>query len=748
VKRGNTALKRVVSVASVAAMAIAGAVVAAPAASAALPTTTDVVRAQPIANADQIGVNGNKLAAGTGLGTTYSGLPATAGTGNVPTVTAGVKSQRISNLQVKIPASNGTKPWELGESITVTLPADVKFNGTPSVGISTSAVALGDLSTKITAAAISPVEGAQSPQYTATVSGNVLTIRFTADAAASPAAVTAGSGYVVTVGGIYVDVADTFVGSDAPIWADVATATTDTPGPAVATAVGSTTLGYVSGLSVDAAGSYAANAKTITVPDITLTENVKAALAATGYTLTVSSDPAAPAATPLAVTNLGKFTVSGSTSSAPAAATAAAASGTTAVVVTPTAIDNNAIETVTLSGLQVKNVPDDAKIVVTLTDPSGAAINQQAVHTGATASAFSFTPDQFVKASVTIASEVNPPRTAGNNRYETASLIAQEGTWSRTAVVLANGLDVKSGVDALSANFLAGAKTAPILLTDSSDTLPTATQLALTRLFSGQTGDLTIYVLGKTDSVSQAAQDSALAVVKAAASSAAKVTVVNVAGNNRYETSAAVVGNASSAVRSYDLGAGSFKTAFLASGIVNADALAAGGFSAGAGIPVLLVADGAKALDESVAKAITDQHIGQVVVLGSTDRVSDEVVAQLKDKLGVSNVVRKAGTDRFITAADVNTMAFKAAPDGLGLALADDTAYLANGLGGWADALTVGPLAGQQTAPLLTVPINSLPSATQSFLSTNKANISAIEALGQSDRIADSVITAAQAAIK
>jgi putative cell wall-binding protein len=735
VKRGNTALKRGVGLASAFALAIAGAVVAAPAASAA-PTTTNSVRATPIANADQIGSDGTRLAAPTGLDTTYAELAtAGAGTGNVPTVLAGVKGQRVSDLQIAV-TTVATKTWaKSGDPLTVAL-SGVTFNGTPSVSITAKSVDAATLNTQVNAdEAGTPV--ALGTTVSATVDST------TGDLEISPSAdvtfgATAGDVYVVSVKGIYVDVPADFDGSAAANFPIEATVTSPTSGALAA--AGDTAIGYVTPFSVTSTGSYAANAKTTTLPDVTVTELVKKAFKDSAtYDLTVTSDPAAPASAPLKLSGTPSVSTTG-TSGFEATASAPTAGPITVTASAGVKAPSDAnIEAFTVSGVTVENVPAGAKLIVTLTDPAGEFTN---------AGTFSYTPAQSDLPKTTIGSEVNPPRLAGTNRYDTAAKIAQAGNWSGSAVVLANGIDVKQGVDALSANFLAGAKNAPVLLTDSSSTLPQATQLALTRLFSGKDGSLTIYVLGKTDSVSQAAQDSAMAIVKAAAKSTAKITVTSVAGDNRYETSAAVVAQAASSVRSYDLGQGAYKTAFLASGQTNADALAAGGFSAGAGIPVLLVADAAKALDGSVAKAITDQHIGQVIVLGSTDRVSDDVVTQLKDQLGVANVVRKAGTDRFITAADINTMAFKAAPDGLGLTLTGQTAYLASGLAGWPDALTVGPLAGQQKAPVLTVPVSSLPAAASTFLSTNKANINAIEALGQSDRIADSVITAAQTAIK
>jgi len=762
VKRGNTALKRVVSVASVAGMALALAVVAAPAASAAVPTDVDSIRATPIADAGWIKDNAliTKVTDYAGSTTPYS----TSKTGAVPVVGVGT-GQDVSSIQLLIPSVASAAAFSAGNSFVVSLSSNATFTGTPTVDISRTPVNTTSLDTKAgwagsnslgtfatEAAASTAAElgvatvNALSSNRNSRISGAVenagqdLKITLNQDdpnTAGSVISTTAAPGYLVTISNVQVTTKDGV-----------------TPGAIDAivndgAANHVTTIGYVSPFTVSIGDSDGyPNAKgDVTLPAVTVAETSKAGFSSTGtYTLTVSGDQADSS---VALGLSGSTTVTTS-----ATVTAGAASYATAgkVSTTLTAADPDKVESLTFSDLKVSGLKAGADVKLTLTAPAQVA-------TVTSKSTWSNTPDAGTNVpSVTVKAMTTPPRLAGDSRYATAADIAVEyraAEGASNAVVLANGIDAKLGIDALAANYLAGAKGAAILLTDSSDTLPQATQDALVTLLKGSAGDsdgnVTIYVMGKTDSVSEAAATRAQFVAEAAVNSGVTVKTVRLDGDNRYETAAQAVAEAgTTSLGSYNLGSGSLNTAFLASGTVNADALAAGALSAGAGIPVLLT-DGTT-VNDSIAKVIEDQNIKQLIVLGSTDRVSEEVIDSLKADNGVTNVVRVAGTGtlgRYDTAADLNTLAFKAATDGLGLSFggAVVTAYLANGAAGFPDALTVGPLAGLNTNPLLTVPTDELPSSTKAFLTTHDDDIDQVTALGQSDRIEDSVITAAQDAI-
>lgn len=338
------------------------------------------------------------------------------------------------------------------------------------------------------------------------------------------------------------------------------------------------------------------------------------------------------------------------------------------------------------------------------------------------------------------ASATSAARISGASRYATAGAVAVEfatgsdGTVTPVpAVVVANGSTAKAGFDALAANYLAGQLGAPILLTEAT-TLPTATAQALATIAGPST---VIYVMGGTDSVSADVADR-LAAIRGAGGPA--LTVVRVAGKNRYATSAdAAVAKGTPAA--FGLGTGrSLKTAILASGENNADALAAGSLSFGAGIPVLLT--GRDALPDEVAAAIRALGIGQVIVLGGVDRISQGVVDALA-ALGVTSTKRIAGSSRFATSAELYAFA-RAASSAGGLGWADGTGvFLANGYGGFPDALAVGPLAGRSGAALVTVSdMATLPAAVAAFL--KGAGLGSARAVGGTDRVSASVLAQAQ----
>ncbi len=330
-------------------------------------------------------------------------------------------------------------------------------------------------------------------------------------------------------------------------------------------------------------------------------------------------------------------------------------------------------------------------------------------------------------------------RIAGADRYATAALIADRfGT--ANAIVIANGTDAKQGVDALSANDLAGKVGAPILLTQAGS-VPAGTLAAVRAVLAGAS-DPTIYVMGGADSVS----DAVVATIKAAAQSVASgtVSVKRIAGADRYATSALAAAAAGTAgtVRFADGGA-LRSTAILASGQVNADALAAGPVSNAWGLPVLLTTS--DQLPPAVAKAITAGKITQLLVLGDPGRISQTVLDQAA-AAGVRSVQRVAGSDRFATAAKLYTFAFDTMTDSSGNhygATKDGTAYLANGLTGFPDALTVGPLAGSTGGALLTARPGELSPAAGTFLSGHQAAFTTVTALGQPATLSTAVLQAA-----
>jgi putative cell wall-binding protein len=310
--------------------------------------------------------------------------------------------------------------------------------------------------------------------------------------------------------------------------------------------------------------------------------------------------------------------------------------------------------------------------------------------------------------------------------------------------VVANGQDDKQGFDALSGNYLAGQIGAPILLTENG-TLPaeTATAVCATLKASGSAHP-TVYVLGGTDSVSAAV---AAKLAKPCTPALSGVSVVRIAGADRYATSAMIAthdfGPAGSAypnaIGSFALGGTApLRTAILASGETYADALAAGPISAQFHLPVLLTGSGA--LASPVAAAIKDLGIKQVIVLGGPDRVSTQARAALT-ALGI-RIVTVAGADRAETTANLYALARKPIADG-GMGQSGDTVALANGWAGFPDALAAGPYLGRNGYPLLLTQATTLPAVDRTFLTNQAAGLESVFALGREDRISDVVVNQA-----
>lgn len=375
---------------------------------------------------------------------------------------------------------------------------------------------------------------------------------------------------------------------------------------------------------------------------------------------------------------------------------------------------------VTMSGLRVagyvpsgqvgaKAIPAGSSIAITV--KGGAAAVNDAATVGCLtkpgASAFSavIQPSDVYAAQAPLAMAKSASRIGGLNRYDTAARLALDyattpGVSRPQAVVVANGESRKGGFDALSANFLAGQVGAPVLLTQAG-ALPREAAQALRAVLDGAP-QATLYVMGKTDSVSDAVVAQLTAIAKSAVSG--NVTVTRVAGDNRYATSALAADVGTVDAVSFAKGSPQYKTAILASGVVSADALAAGPLSFSAGLPVLLT--GAGSLPKEVSAFLKKAGVQQVFVLGGVDRVSADALAQLRS-LGVKVVKRIAGPNRFATSAELYSFAVAPgsteASDGGGLGWGTGAlAYMANGVTGFPDALAAGPLAGAVKAVLVT----------------------------------------------
>jgi len=277
-------------------------------------------------------------------------------------------------------------------------------------------------------------------------------------------------------------------------------------------------------------------------------------------------------------------------------------------------------------------------------------------------------------------------RISGADRYATAvaaSKLLYPTDDSATDVVVVNGW---ATVDGLTASYLAGLKSAPILYTDTNS-VPDSTAAELDRL-----GATDVWIVGGTNRVSQAQQD---------AWSAAGKTVHRIAGADRYET-AAMVATAD------DQGAP--EQVFIASGTATADALAAGPVAWARNYPILLTEK--DAVPGSTADALADLGTTDRVVLGSTGSVSDAVYT------GVAATQRIGGASRQETAALIAEDAISTENfDSQSVALVGGSDAMA------ADALAAAPVAGAGGVPLVFTGFDgSLGDGTSTYLSSKKAN--------------------------
>ena len=258
-------------------------------------------------------------------------------------------------------------------------------------------------------------------------------------------------------------------------------------------------------------------------------------------------------------------------------------------------------------------------------------------------------------------------RVNGVDRYETAAVAADAYATSSTEAILANG-EPGSFADALSANYLAGAKKAPILLT-RKDTTPDFTLNELKDL-----GVTNITVVGGPGVVS----DEQVAALRGKG-----YTVTRVSGGNRFDTNADVIKNAGT----------SDALGVIATGMDFPDALGGGPVAYNGHALGLSESDD---IDDDVVAALKAAGVKRVIVLGGPTIVGDKVVAELA-AAGITLDKRVYGDDRSETSTALADYAVA------NLGFVKNAVNVASGYtkGGGADALAGGPLTGKEKRALL-----------------------------------------------
>lgn len=267
----------------------------------------------------------------------------------------------------------------------------------------------------------------------------------------------------------------------------------------------------------------------------------------------------------------------------------------------------------------------------------------------------------------------SPVRLAGTDRYDQA-IRAAASFGSADIVYLASG---EKFADALSASAVAGSHHSPLLLTPAG-AVPAAVLAQIGRLTPR-----TVVVVGGPLSVSDA-------VMEAISRQIAGATVVRVGGADRYEVSRALVSDT-------EVGVPHAGELYVASGADFPDALTASPAAAHRHAPVLLVDGSEGAPSAAEADVIRTLGVTAVTIVGGPRSVGSALETELKRSLAVKRI---PGADRYEVGVAVNQAAFGSA----------STVYLASAAS-FPDALSGGPLAALQSAPLYVVPQSCVPAS-------------------------------------
>ena len=294
-------------------------------------------------------------------------------------------------------------------------------------------------------------------------------------------------------------------------------------------------------------------------------------------------------------------------------------------------------------------------------------------------------------------------RLAGNDRYSTAAAAAARVAPTSTPNVVIAAGEAAHLVDSLVAGPLTAAKSAPLLLTTKS-ALPAATVGELDRL-----KPTTAWVVGGT---------AAVGAEVATALEARGMTVRRLAGVDAPATAATVAAEVG-------VVKGAIVVARERDHLV--DGLAAAGPAAGLGRPILLVSR--DSVPPATRQALTVAG-PEVWAVGGPAAISDAVVTETRSR-------RIAGSDRWATAVAV-------AVAGRDAGVTPDVVVLASGeTSNLVDALPGGSFA---EAVVLTAR-SSLPSATSSYLTANRAAVRRMWVLGGTSAVGDAPLESARDAI-
>ncbi|MEH7384306.1 SpoIID/LytB domain-containing protein [Bacillus sp. JJ1521] len=281
-------------------------------------------------------------------------------------------------------------------------------------------------------------------------------------------------------------------------------------------------------------------------------------------------------------------------------------------------------------------------------------------------------------------------RFGGKDRFEVANNVASSGWNTSNTVVIVNYL---AFADALSATPLAYKNNAPILLTHPNQLTP-ATNAKLSQLKPQK-----IIIVGGPGSVSSTVEGQLKKITS---------NVQRIGGNDRYAVAQGVASQM-----------GNPDTAFVANGLVFADALSIAPYAAQKGYPILLSKK--DNLPNETKAALNGK--AKTVVIGGEGSVSPQVYSSL----GTSQKERIGGKDRYEVSANIIRH----------FNLPANSAFISTGLS-FADALTGSVLAAKEGAPLLLTKPNELPGFIQTII--KEKGTSSFTILGGTGSVSEKVV--------
>lgn len=253
---------------------------------------------------------------------------------------------------------------------------------------------------------------------------------------------------------------------------------------------------------------------------------------------------------------------------------------------------------------------------------------------------------------------INVKRLAGQDRYETCSKIVQDGWTTSNYAIICNG---ENFPDALSAAPLAKKYNAPILLTES-DKLNENTQQKLKDL-----GVKNVFIIGGTGVINSNVENTLKSM---------GISTKRIYGQDRFETSSNV---------SKELGE---KGVFVVSGETYEDALSVAPIASQLGYSIVLVEKN-RITGTVLGRVVnTEDNNGEVIVIGGTDVISDNI----------SNLIKPSKRYSQSTKYERNLAIINDYKDKLDLS----KLYVASDKG-FADALSGSALAGLNNNPIILV---------------------------------------------